>query len=175
MRIRRLLVWTVAIASVSLAAATEPDGHLALRPEWVSRHEAAGHPLRAGERLLRLGLRTFGPLRESRLRFDPPAGVRLRVLSGPADALPLDGPGREPPAWRLRDLGPGESRELWLAVEIEDGSNGILALTVEGQRGDGRPFREAVGLPVGQASSAGRHRAGALEFPARVLAPDDDR
>ena len=139
------------------ARATEPDGAVVLRFEWV---EAApgGAPPRLG-----IVLRAATDLRDASLVAQAPPGVRLRTLR--AGRVP-DDPGADRLEIRVGSLPAGVERRIEYEVLRPEGSGRIAAFTVEARLPDGRPIRESLGVALDRGEQHGRLREGAIEFPA---------
>jgi hypothetical protein len=144
----------------STALATEPDGRVAFRYEWIAKPDDAG-----AKPVLRLSLTTFVDLSEAQLRASLPAGFGLTVHSG----------GRAPSPWREEGLELGvvpAGRTIVIDLDVAKPAEGggivgfVLQATAEG-----RDVREGVGVTVGQPGTAPTLRNGALEFPAAEAVP----
>lgn len=168
----RFFVLLVSIAIASLVSATEPDGHVQLQMEWVQANAEEG-PL-----VVRLGIRSYAPLDAVTLTVTTPVDFALRPLMSSVEADFQDLPvaqDRHAIRTDLRPLDPAVLSTLDFELILSPGGNGTLEFIVEGLDKTGRRIRNAVGLAVRESGSAGVLRLGAVEFPAVVLPPTEER
>jgi hypothetical protein len=147
---------------VGAAHASEPDGSVAIRYEWLDpKLDPAGLPR------LRVSVSAFEPLIGLTLLAKVPPGISIRadrlVLAGAGAAPELPQPG-EP--FLLGDLDRGAAAVVEFVVELPPGAGGIGSLTVEAVAPSGKAVREAAGVPIGVIGVQPTLRNGALEFPA---------
>ena len=164
-----LLVLTAIAWPVS---ATEPDGHLRLRAEWVQ--PASGR----GPAIVRLSIHSLVPLDEPTLTVSTPLDFAVRPLTPSGGAEFGDGPAapdRRAVRARLVRLDTATPSTIDFELILSPGRHGILEFIVEGRDSNGRTIRNAIGLAAGEPPSAGVHRLGAIEFPAVVLPPTEKR
>lgn len=150
----------VAMTFASSAMASEPDGRIAFRYEWLDKVDAD-----AATPKLRVTLTAVVGLTETQLKATLPAGIDLTV-----NAL-----GRAPAPWpedgmAIGDLAAGQTIVVDLDVAKPEVGGGIVEFTLEAII-DGRVVRERVGVPVGLPGVAPTLRNGALEFPASHEVP----
>ena len=132
------------------ANATEPDGRLAIRHEWVGEDGAPGPPsgpLPGESAVLRIYLRAPTGMRDMRVRLETVPGIEVRAVSVEGGALRK-----------------GESRILEWRVTAPALGGGILALRVDSLDQDAIPVSDGAGIPVGIPGVAPVSRHGALEF-----------
>jgi hypothetical protein len=168
----RFFVLLVVVAIASPVVATEPDGHIRLRTEWVQPE--AGH----GSPVVRLSIRSLVPLDEATLTVSTPVDFALRSVAPTAEASFRAVPAAQDRlAIRrgLQRLDPAETSTLDFVLTLSPGRNGVIEFIVEGRDSSGRIIRSAIGLAAGESSSAGVQRLGAIEFPATVLPATEKR
>ncbi len=168
----RVFVLLVLIAIAWPVSATEPDGHLRLRAEWIT--PATGR----GPSVVRLSIHSLVPLDEATLIVSAPLDFAVRPLNlsrrpefeaGPA------APGRRAIRASLARLDTAAPSMIDFELILSPGGHGVLEFIVQGRDSNGRTIRNAIGLAAGEPPSAGVHRLGAIEFPAVVLPPTEKR
>jgi hypothetical protein len=150
----------VMVLFASATMASEPDGRIAFRYDWLTAVDDAAAPPK-----LRLSVTAFVALSETRLRATLPTGVAVVVQAA----------GRVPAPWpeeglAIGGLVAGQTIVLELDVAKPADGGGIVEFTLEGTAGGGA-FRERVGVPVGLPGTAPTLRNGAVEFPASQEVP----
>jgi hypothetical protein len=154
------LVILAATVFVSTAMASEPDGRVAFRYDWITKSDDASTASK-----LRLSLTTFVDLSETQLRATLPAGVGLTVQSA----------GRAPAPWREEGLELGivpAGRTIVIEFDVAKPAEGggIVGFVLQATA-TGGAVREGVGVPVGTPGTPPSLRNGALEFPAAEAVP----
>ena len=149
-----------AMGFASTAMASEPDGRVAFRYEWVAKADDAAAPP-----TLKLSMTAFVDLSETQLRATLPAGIGLTVQAA----------GKAPAPWReegleLGKLVAGQTIVIDLDVSQPPEGGGIVGFVLQATS-DGRAVREGVGVPVGLPGTEPTLRNGALEFPAASEVP----
>ena len=168
----RIFVLLVSIAIASLASATEPDGHLQLQTEWVQANADEG------ALVVRLGIRSYVPLDDVTLTVTTPVDFDLRPLESSVEANFRDVPttqDRHAIRTDLQRLEPAVLSILDFELILAPGDNGTLEFIVEGSDNAGRRIQNAAGVAVRESGSAGVRRLGAVEFPATVVSPTEER
>ena len=148
------------------AGATEPEGHVRLRPSWIeSRASGVG----VDARILGITIEAVVPLTGVVLTAEFPPDVPARAVSSSWDAA-IEPPSSEfPGPIRLEfgDLDSHDPRRVDLEVPPARARGGCMAsFIVTARRADGREIREAVGIPCGRSSGVRTPRHGAIEFSA---------
>ena len=149
-----------AVFFASTATASEPDGRVAFRYEWLAKVD---DPAAAPK--LRLSVTAFVGLSETRLRATLPTGFGLNVQSlGSAPApWPEDG-------LAIGGLAPGQTIVVELDVAKPGDDGGIVEFVLQATA-NGAEIREGVGVPVGVPGTSPKLRNGAVEFPASHEVP----
>jgi len=143
------LVRIMLVLSAFSGQASEPDGVVSFRYEWLDKPDA----LKGEPRRLRLSVTSRVPITDARLDAVAPSGAAAFLKSWSPAGLALDG------------LAVGTPRIVELeVVEPREGGE-ILTFFVQGLD-KGLPVRESVGIPVGTPGVAPQLRNGAAEFPA---------
>jgi hypothetical protein len=134
--------------AVGFVCATEPDGRVAFRYEWIGEKADPGQPRR-----LRVSVTALVPLDDARLEASAPSGAEKFLT-----AFPLEG-------FQLGKFAAGGATVIELEV-VEPAKGGeILTLALTAVQ-NGVPVREVIGIPVGTPGVAPTLRHGAVEFPA---------
>jgi hypothetical protein len=149
-----------AAAFASSVMASEPDGRVAFRYDWLDSADGG-----AAAAKLRLSVTAVVDLSETNLRATLPAGFGLTVLAA----------GRAPAPWHeeglaIGDLAAGQTFAVELDVAKPPQGGGIVGFVLQATS-DGRAVREGVGVPVGVPGTAPTLRNGAVEFPASDEVP----
>ncbi len=168
----RFLVLLAMIAIASFASATEPDGHLRLRADWVRPDTGNGPPG------VRLSIRSLVPLDAATLTVSTPVDFALRPVVPTLEASFRTVPaarGRRAIRADMQRLAPLETSTLDFVLTLSPGRNGVIEFIVEGRDPSGKTIRNAIGIAVVEPSSGGVQRLGAIEFPAAVLPPTEKR
>ena len=143
------LVLIMLVLSAVSGQASEPDGVVSFRYEWLDKPDT----LKGEPRRLRLSVTSRVPITDARLEAVAPSGAATFLKSWTAAGLVLDG------------LAVGSPTVIELeVVEPREGGE-ILTFVVQGLD-KGFPVRESVGIPVGTPGVAPQLRNGAAEFPA---------
>ena len=129
-------------------SATEPEGRVAFRYEWVGDKAEPGLP-----RKLRVSVTALVPLDEARIEATAPSGTEKLLTAWPPEGLAIGG------------FAAGTSSVIELDVFEPPKGGEILTLSVRALE-KGVPVREAVGIPVGTPGTEPKLRHGAVEFPA---------
>lgn len=154
------LAFLAAMSLASTAVASEPDGRVAFRYDWISRADDSGAAPK-----LRLSVKAFVDLSDAHLRATLPAGIGLTVQAA----------GLAPAPWReegleFGKLAAGQTIVIDLDVAKPEDGGGIVGFVLQATA-DGRAVSEGVGVPVGLPGTAPTLRNGALEFPAASAVP----
>jgi hypothetical protein len=153
-------------------SATEPDGQLRLRTEWV-QPDTHGRPA-----VVRLSIDSLVPLDEATLTVSAPLDFVVQLANPSKRAefrvVPAAQDRREIRA-SLQRLDTAAPSTVDFEVSLAPGGYGILEFIVEGRDSSGRTVRGAIGLAVAESPAAGVLRLGAIEFPATVLPPTEKR
>ena len=139
----------------SAAVASEPDGRVAFRYDWLDNKEGIPEAPR-----LRLSMTAFVNLVETHLAATLPAGIGLTVQAA----------GRAPMPWpeeglAIGDVAAGQTIVVELDIAKPPQGGGIVGFLLQATS-DGSAVREGVGVPVGVPGTAPTQRNGAAEFPA---------
>lgn len=163
-RRRVAIVLAIALAGTTFGApilATEPDGRIAIRYEWIRSVEDGESPPQ-----LRLSITPYVPITDASLVVRAPASVGVRLASIAGAVSPAD-PSRDGSPIPLGDVGSGRPLVLEFRIDRPNGaSGGIVAFTVDAKDAFGRVLREGAGVPVGPIGPPATVRDGALEYPA---------
>lgn len=150
--------------TASAALASEPDGNVRLRAEWV----AADPPV------IRLFLEPFIELDEATLMVSAPLDIVLRP-TGPSENLEFAPAPPEPNRRVIRaTLRPQAESIQQFEVRLPPHGFGVLEFILEGRTARGKTVRGALGIATGESPPVGTLRNGAMEFPAAVL-PSGER
>lgn len=153
-------------------AASEPDGHVELRAEWVK--PAPGQ----GPSVIRLRIRSLIVLEDSRLTVSTPIDVELRPAMSPGDVGFETVPARQH-RQAIRNQMQRVDRESTATFDFEvalsPGRRGVVEFIVEGRDPAGRTIRNAIGFVVSESVSVGAQRLGAIEFPAAVVSGTEEK
>ena len=164
----RAMVFVV-LVSIALAppgSATEPDGHLELRTEWLQKN-ADRDPL-----VVRLSIRSLVALDDATLTITTPFDLGIRPLAPIAEGEFVIVPAvQDRYAIRagLRPLDTTVPSTVDFELILPPAGYGILEFIVEGRDSSGRIVRNAIGLAAGESPPTSVRRLGAIEFPATVL------
>lgn len=158
-----ILVVLAAMSFASIAMASEPDGRVSIRYEWIAA--AAADDDAAAKPTLRLSLTTYVDLSNARLRATLPPGIGLTVQAAGSARTPWNDEGIE-----LGDLAAGRTIVVDLDVAAPARGGGVVGFVLQAAS-DGRVVNEGVGVPVGQPGIEPTLRNGALEFPAASAVP----
>jgi hypothetical protein len=153
-------------------SATEPDGHLRLRTEWVQ--SASGR----GPAIVRLSIHSLVPLDELTLTVSTPLELAVRPLTGSGGTEFRAGPAapdRRAIRASLARFNTATPSTLDFELILSPGAHGILEFIVEGRDSGGKTVRNAIGVAAGEPPATGVHRLGAIEFPAVILPPTGKR
>ncbi len=158
-----LLVW---VAAVTPIPASEPDGHVRLRTEWIPAATPNDGPV------LRLSIEPLVPLERTTLTVSTPVQIVARPL-GPAEHAEFKPAPAAPDRLALRaPLRRTGSSVHDFELLLSPGSTGVVEFVVEGRDANGMVIRNAIGIVAGESGSEGVERLGAIEFPATVLEPE---
>jgi hypothetical protein len=138
----------LALSALS-AHASEPEGRIAFRYQWVGDPDAP----KGETRHLRLSITPLVPLTDARIDAESPSGANAFPRSWSAAGIALDG------------LAVGAATVIDLEV-VEPKSGGeILTFSIRALD-NGLPVRESVGIAVGTPGVPPTLRNGAAEYPA---------
>ena len=135
--------------SASSAQASEPDGRVAFRYQWVVDPDAP----KGETRHLRLSITPLVPITDARIDAQAPSGATTFLRSWSATGIALDG------------LAVGAATVIDLDVVEPKTGGEILTFSVRGLD-SGLPVRESVGIAVGTPGVPPTLRNGAAEYPA---------
>ena len=153
-------------------AASEPDGHVELRAEWVQ--PAPGQ----GPSVVRLSLRSLVVLENTRLTVSTPIDVELRPAMSPGDVGFETVPAsqhRQAIRKRMQRVDRESTATFDFEVTVSPGRRGVVEFIVEGRDPAGRTIRNAIGFVISESVSVGVQRLRAIEFPAAVFSGTEEK
>jgi hypothetical protein len=167
-----VLIGLLLATAVAPVFATEPDGHIELRAEWIQ--SATGQ----GPSAVRLNVRSLVALKDAKLTVSTPDDLWLLPAMSPVESGFSPAPTtqhRQAIRKHLHDLDPQSTAAFDFVVTLSPGRTTVVEFIVEGRDSAGRTVRNAVGLSVGGPASVGVRRMGAIEFPATIVTGTEEK